>query len=135
MYGLIWLSLLQILFVFYTPFGEGVLTEGVHALLGLVVLALAFTISRRVKATACPGRIKRITKTTLNLSLFQGLLGIFLVAVLALDLGSMVLDAAKLIHAATALAIITQASSSATAYDMWEEKEFLEVPAAPAQSA
>jgi len=29
------------------------------------------------------------------------------------------------LHVGNALAIITQASSSATAYDMWEEKEFV----------
>jgi hypothetical protein len=32
--------------------------------------------------------------------------------------------AVNLLHLIIAVAIITQASSAATAYDMWEEKEF-----------
>jgi hypothetical protein len=39
-------------------------------------------------------------------------------------------DSINFLHVAVALAIITQAASSATAFDMWEEKEFILKPEA-----
>ena len=128
MYGLIWLSVIQILVGLYSPFGEGLLTYGIHIPLGIAVFGLAYFIRGRVKATACPDRIKRITKTTLNQSILQGVLGAILAAGFSMGWDSLILDVVILVHAANGLAIITQASSSATAYDMWEEKEFQLAP-------
>jgi hypothetical protein len=76
-----------------------------------------------------PDRIKRITRTTWYLAIFQGVLGIALALGIMLSWGSLYASVVSFVHVVNALAIITQASSSATAFDMWEEKEF-QVPQA-----
>jgi hypothetical protein len=123
MYLIIWVTFIQILFVLFSPFGDTV-NLGVHVVIAVVILGLAFNIYRGIARTSCPGRIKRITKTTLYLAIFQGVLGLALAAGIMLSWGSLYTGVVSFIHVANALAIITQASSSATAYDMWEEKEF-----------
>jgi len=128
MYLIIWVAFLQILFILFSPFGDMV-NLGVHVVIGLAILYLAFAIFRKVARTSCPDRIKRITRTTRNLAVLQAVLGIALEVGIALSFGSIYIGFVKFLHVANALAIITQASSSATAYDMWEEKEF-QTPAA-----
>jgi hypothetical protein len=135
MYGLIWLSFIQILFVFYSPFGADAMTVAVHAPLGLLVFVLAFYVSRKVQASACPDRIKRITKTTRNLALLQGIIGLTYAGAISVSLADIYLWAISLIHVANSLAIITQASSSATGFDMWEEKEFQAASMPPTQTS
>lgn len=60
------------------------------------------------------------------LASLQAILGVTLYVGLTLGFGipSTVIFGISLIHLVIALAIITQASSVATAYDMWEEHEF-----------
>jgi len=123
MYLIIWVSFLQILFILFSPFAEMV-NLGVHVIIGLAVLVLAFVVYRAVRMTVCPDRIKRITKTTRNLAVLQGALGIALAIGIFSSLGSSYIGFVSFLHVGNALAIITQSSSSATAYDMWEEKEF-----------
>jgi len=127
MYLIIWIAFLEIMFTLFSPLGDAV-NLAVHVVIALAVLGLAFVVYRGVNRTACPDRIKRITKTTWYLAIFQGVLGIALGV--GLSWGAVYVGVVGFVHVATALAIITQASSSATAYDMWEEKEFL-VPLAP----
>ena len=129
MYLIIWLAFLEIIFIFFSPLGDTV-NLAVHVVIAVAVLGLAFTIYRSVGRTPCPDRIKRITRTTWYLAIFQGVLGLALALGVALSWGSVYMGVVGFLHVANALAIITQASSSATAYDMWEEKEF-EAPAAP----
>jgi len=123
MYLIIWVAFLQILFILFSPLGDMV-NLAVHVVIAIAVLGLAYTIYRGVGRTSCPDRIKRITKTTWYLAIFQGVLGIALALGVMLSWGSIYVELVSLLHVANALAIITQASSSATAYDMWEEKEF-----------
>ncbi len=127
MYALIWVSFLQIIIVLFPALGS-FLTNGLHFLLGVVVAAMAYTISVRVANTSCPDRIKRITKTTRNLSILEGLLGIPLYLSSGLNVGIPFAYIISFLHVVIAIAIITQASSSANAFDMWEEKEFLTTP-------
>lgn len=129
MYAIIWVAFLQIMFILFSPLGEPV-DLAVHVVVALAILGLAFAVYRGVGHTSCPPRIKRITKTTWYLAIFQGVLGLALAVGVMLSWGSAYVGAVSFVHVATALAIITQASSSATAYDMWEEKEF-QVPLAP----
>jgi hypothetical protein len=129
MYLIIWIAFLEIMFTLFSPLGDTV-NLAVHVVIALAVLGLAFVIYRGVGRTACPDRIKRITKTTWYLAIFQGILGAALAVGVGLSWGSVYVGVVGFMHVAIALAIITQASSSATAYDMWEEKEFL-VPLAP----
>ena len=129
MYAIIWVAFFQIVFVLFSPLGDTA-NLVVHVAVAVAILGLAFAVYRGVGRTSCPARIKRITKTTWYLAIFQGVLGLALAAGVMLSWGSTYFGAVGFVHVATALAIITQASSSATAYDMWEEKEF-QVPLAP----
>ena len=132
MYSIIWLAFLEIIFSLFSPLGDTV-DLIVHIVIAVAVLGLAFAIFRGVGRTSCPPRIKRITKTTWYLAIFQGVLGLALAVGVELSWGSVYVGVVSFLHVANALAIITQASSSVTAYDMWEEKEF-EAPAAPSPS-
>jgi hypothetical protein len=129
-YGLIWVAFLDILLGLFSPFGYPVIIP-VHAVVGLLILGLAFNIKRRVGSSQCPDRIKRITRTTWYLAILQLVLGALLAGATSISLSGPIMTLIVLVHAANALAIVTQASSSATAFDMWEEKEF--GPPAPAQ--
>jgi hypothetical protein len=123
MYAVIWVAFLQILFILFSPFSNMV-NLPIHVLIAIAVLALTYRVYRSVRLTPCPDRIKRITKTTWNLAVLQGVLGVALALGVVLSWGSLYFSVVAFLHVANALAIITQASSSATAFDMWEEKEF-----------
>lgn len=123
MYGLIWLAFFEIILVLFPAFDSTIVLV-LHSVLGVGILALAFYIQRAVRGTSCPDRIKRITRTTFGLAVFQGALGIALAAGMMLSWGVFYAAVVNFLHVANAIAIITQASSSATAFDMWEEKEF-----------
>lgn len=130
MYLMIWVTFFQILFILFSPFSEDV-DLAVHVVGGVAILGLAFVIYRGVGRTSCPDRVKRITRATWYLAILQGVLGIALATGVMLSWGPTYTTVVSLMHVANALAIITQASSSATAYDMWEEKEFQAPPVAP----
>jgi hypothetical protein len=134
MYALIWASFFQIFLIVFLlsvlP-SAGFLYEAtiaVHVAVGIAVIFLAVTSFRLVNATTCPDRIKRISKTTAILGGVQGLLGVILLALMHFNISTTIQNLVLLLHVVNALAIIAQASSAATAFDMWEEREF-EVPA------
>lgn len=127
MYTIIWLAFFEILLVLFRAF-DFTTNIVLHGILGVGILAFAFYIQRSVRRTSCPERIKRITVTTFALAIFQGALGLVLAAAIELSWGSTFVYVIAFLHVATSIAIITQASSSATAFDMWEEKEFLAAP-------
>jgi hypothetical protein len=124
LYALVWLSFLQIVIIVAPP--RTSYTIDAHALLGLIILGLAHYNNVSIKKTEAPGRLKRTAKATAVLASIQAVLGVTLYGGIMLGLGipSAVIFAISLIHLVIALAIITQASSVATAYDMWEEHEF-----------
>ncbi|MEJ2246609.1 MAG: hypothetical protein P8Y80_11130 [Acidobacteriota bacterium] len=99
----------------------------VHVLLGLLLLIVTVNNARQLAAMSVPSRLKRIGKVTMGFAIFQAISGLALGAVhhLALDM-QYVVPVLHGIHIVCALAILAQASSVATAYDMWEEKEFQE---------
>ena len=99
----------------------------VHALLGLFLLVMTVINARKLAALPVPARLKRISKVTMGFAIFQLIAGLTLGKLnhLAPDLPY----AASIIygvHIVIALAILAQTASVATAYDMWEEKEFRE---------
>ena len=117
LYLLIWLAFLQFFVIFFSDlFG----VDYLHFLVGFVVLVLAIVNYRGLMKTSAPDRVKRISKVIPGMVGFDGLLGIALVLI---EDGT-VHWAVNIMHLAVALAIIAQASSTATAYDMWEEHEF-----------
>lgn len=99
----------------------------VHVLLGLLLLIVTIINARQLAAMSVPSRLKRISKVTMGFAIFQAVSGLAIGAIhhLAPDLQH-VIPVLHGIHIVCALAILAQASSVATAYDMWEEKEFLE---------
>jgi hypothetical protein len=96
-----------------------------HAILGLLMLILTQSNARKLAALPVPARLKRISKVTAGFAIFQIVGGLALggVSHLAPNV-PFILSALRGIHVICALTLLAQASSVATAYDMWEEKEF-----------
>jgi len=119
---MVWLAFLQIVIIVMPRFT--LYLVDVHAILGLAILGLAHYNNAKMKHTEAPNRLKRITKTTAILATFQIIVGIILYANLRMNLSVPLAGVIIFIHIVIALAIITQAASVATAYDMWEEHEY-----------
>jgi len=104
----------------------------VHVVLGLAMLIIARANARSLAFLSVPPRLKRISAATAGFALFQVVGGLALGAVTHmfpnLPVVGPVLRGA---HVVCALTILAQASSLATGYDMWEEKEFGVVPTDP----
>ncbi len=123
LYVMIWIVFFDFLLAL-TPIGDRSLLLYGHAVLGALVLALAYVNLTEIRRTQAPDRLKRIARATLSLAAAQPILGILLFLPIPAN-GISVRGIIEFIHVVVAFAIITQASSVATAYDMWEEKEFL----------
>jgi len=117
LYLLIWLAFLQF---FVTAFSGifGVLY--LHSVVGLAVLVLAIMNYRELLKTSAPNRVKRISKAIPAMAGLNGVIGIPLYVFTE----GTIHWATTVLHLVISLAMIAQASSTATAYDMWEEKEF-----------
>jgi hypothetical protein len=122
LYAMVWLAFLQIVIIVMPRFT--LYLVDVHAILGVAILGLAHYNNAKMKHTEAPNRLKRITKTTAILATFQIILGIILYANLRMNMSVPLVGVIIFIHIVIALAIITQAASVATAYDMWEEHEY-----------
>jgi hypothetical protein len=127
MYALIWVAFAQIMLVLFPPLMAFSSTLEIHSLVGLVVVVLAWYVFALVRETRCPDRIKRITKTTAYLGVIQVVLGLLLALAPLSPYDEVIL----FLHAVNAVAIISQASSSATAFDMWEEGQLLPAALSP----
>jgi hypothetical protein len=122
LYAIVWLAFLQIIIITlprFTPY-----LVDAHVVLGLAILALAHYNNARIRKTRAPVRLKRIVKATAILATLQIMLGAILYANLRLSVNVPLVSVISFLHLVTALAIITQAASVATAYDMWEEGEY-----------
>jgi hypothetical protein len=127
LYGTVWLAFFSCVLI---PSWIPVIGLSIHIILGLVMLILTQSNRKCLAALPIPDRLKRISKVTAGFVIFQLINGLAMGAVhyFAPSL-SVVHSIIKGIHVVCALAILAQASSVATAYDMWEEKEFDPVPA------
>jgi hypothetical protein len=128
LYLAIWIVFLEFLFAMI-PFWQPLLTD-LHAGLGFVIVALAYYNFAALRQTTVPGRVKRIASATIALAVLVAILGpLLLVNVGAgwpILFGITVWNVILFVHVVNAFAIITQMAAVAIAYDMWEEKEFLE---------
>jgi len=122
LYAMIWLASLQILIIVMPRFT--LYLVDLHALLGLIILGLAHYNNAKIKRTEAPNRLKRIAKSTAILATAQIILGLILYANLRMNVAIPLVEVIIFIHIVIALAIITQAASVATAYDMWEDHEY-----------
>jgi hypothetical protein len=97
----------------------------IHIILGVAMLLLTIANARKLGTLPVPDRLKRISKVTAGFAAFQVLCGLALGAVTHLAPShTVVISIIYGAHIVCALAILSQSSSVATAYDMWEEKEF-----------
>lgn len=143
LYMLIWVSFLA--FPLAMVPNPGPILPYLHALVGFAIILLAYGNSERLRATTVPGRIKRISRATFQLSILMAVLGVLLWfnvgAGVTIAFGRSVYDLIIFLHLVNSLAIITQAAAVAIAYDMWEEKEFAketqpgEVPLPPSPTS
>jgi heme A synthase len=122
LYLIVWLAFLQIIIILIPTLGSSLVD--LHALLGFIILGLAHFDYASLKRTEAPNRLKRIAKSTAALATFQVILGIILYANIRLNVNIPLVEVITFIHLVIALAIITQAASVATAYDMWEDHEY-----------
>jgi hypothetical protein len=105
----------------------------VHVVLGILLILVTLSNARSLAALPVPERLKRISKVTFGFAIVQIVGGLVLGGVLhAWSIIPKVHTILYQIHAVCALIILAQASSVATAYDMWEEKEY-DTPVAPAK--
>ena len=139
LYVAIWVVFLEFLLAM-VPEGQPFLSY-VHAGLGFVILGLAYYNFAALRQTTVPGRVKRIAYATFYLAVLVVILGVLLLfhfgSAWSILFGLTVWNFIIFLHVVNAFAIITQMAAVAIAYDMWEEKEFLqetrpgEVPPAP----
>jgi hypothetical protein len=125
LYGFIWVLLLEFLLGLWpnAPFVVSIL----HAVLGLIIVVIAYYNRVALYATRAPGRVKRIAGATFGLTILMAVLGVLLwfhVGASWSVLGFSVYQAILVFHVVNALAIITQVAAVAIAYDMWEDREF-----------
>jgi hypothetical protein len=122
LYGTVWLAFFSCVLI---PRWIPLVGLSIHIILGVAMLFLTQSNTKALAALPVPDRLKRISTATAGFAIFQLISGLALGAMLhfAPNL-SVVLSAIRGIHIVCALAILAQASSVATAYDMWEEKEF-----------
>ncbi len=130
LYGMIWLVLVEFLTLMLAPRGSQ-LAMAAHILIGAGIIALAFVNMRNVDRTAAPARTKRIARAAFSVSAAGGAIGVLLYFNIAPSLGLFRGGFLYALHLMAAFAVITQAASIATSYDIWEEREF----EAPAPSA
>jgi len=127
LYAMVWISFFAFLTILF-PFLGWQIAQGIHIVVGVVVIVMAFYNRSLLEKSQAPLRLKRIATATANISVAQAIIGLlFLVDALAFLFGLF-----EFIHIVNAVAIVTQTSSTATAYDMWEEKEYEPKPTAPA---
>jgi len=123
LYNTIWLAFFSCVLI---PrwMGQSVGTS-IHVLLGLAMFVMTQANARSLAALPVPARLKRISKVAAGFAIFQIFAGLAMGVVKHFAPNLPVVPAVLLgLHDVCALAILSQSSSLATAYDMWEEKEF-----------
>ena len=124
LYAMIWLAFLEFILV-WAPVSGFALLVYAHVILGVIIFAIAYSNASKLGKTQCPARIRRIAKATVGLAAFEGMLGILFYVSKTNSFPDLATSAVDFLHIGIALAIVTQTASTATAYDMWEEKEFV----------
>jgi len=121
LYAMIWIAFLEFLLAMTPAADPTVLLYG-HGALGVAIVGIAFYNFNGLRQTRVPGRVKRIAKSTLQLSVLMGVLGALLFADVGTD---WIIPGINLsVYALNAFAVITQSAAVAIAHDMWEDREF-----------
>jgi hypothetical protein len=126
---MVWIVLIEFLLVM-TPGTSSVLID-LHIVIGIAIIGLAFYNFSGIRNTRVMGRVKRTAQASYNLSVTAGITGVLIffdigktpvIPVINVSIYGLIL----FFHVIFAFAIITQAAAIAIAYDMREDKEFLE---------
>ncbi len=123
LYIVIWLTFIQFLLAFAASHLPLWVVD-LHFLVGVLVLGFAHWNRATLSKSNAPKRLKRIATATAVLATVQPLLGLPLYLNLRVGVGVPLGVIIQFAHLVNALALLSQSSSTATAYDMWEEKEF-----------
>jgi hypothetical protein len=124
LYTLIWTTALQIILGFYAAESLQTPVLVAHAAIGVAVLVVAQYAARAIRKTEAPDRLKRVARVSGIFAGIQFVLGLVLFIGFEFSVTIPGSDVLSFFHLLFALAILAQAASVATAYDMWEEKEF-----------
>ena len=89
-----------------------------HIILGVLIVIVAGYNANELQKTEVPMRIKRVARAAFGMSIASAITGM----IRAFD--NDYICYISFFHILVTIAMVTQASSVATAYDMWEEKEF-----------
>lgn len=134
LYLMVWISVLEFLLVFMVRISNLAVRfpTDIHLLVGIGMLVLAQWNVMRLDKTNAPARTKRICKVTRMMIVLMGIFGILSYVSLPyrFDVAIPFTEFISFIHLLLGLTVIAQASSVATSYDMWEEKEFHTEPEA-----
>jgi len=132
LYTVIWLAFFECLLV--RRWFDTWVIVALHVALGVAILALTQVNAAELAKKAVPDRLKRISRATANIAIAQAVLGAAMGALAHFAVPSWIRTVVAGFHLALALTILAQAGSTATSYDMFEEKEFgpAPEPAAPA---
>jgi hypothetical protein len=122
LYNTVWLAFFAcVLIPRWMGLAAGIST---HVLLGMAMVLMTQINVRKLASSPVPARLQRISKATAGFAVFQLICGFGLGAVSHfLPNLRWALSLLRGVHIVCALAILAQASSVATGYDMWEEKE------------
>ncbi len=130
LYNMVWLSSFSFIAV---PHIFGKYVAPVHAVLGVAVLVLSRRNASDLAKLPVPDRVKRISKAVVMTGTLLAVVGIVFGGLKHIPgLPVLPADIVGGLHVFFALALLAQSSSLATAYDMWEEKEFGPAPEAAA---
>jgi hypothetical protein len=120
LYGMVWLCFATLFVAVFDPIPY---KGHVHGVLGIAVLALAFRNRAVLNQSTCPARLKRIAAATASICVFALITGAVM-AVPSLKAHTWIFNGLKVFHILAIGAILTQTSSIATAYDVWEQREY-----------
>ncbi len=129
LYAMVWIALIEFLLAM-TPGGSTILIY-LHMILGAAIIGITFYNFSSLRNTRIAGRVKRIAQASYNISIIVAIFG----ALVFFDVGKTLIipfinvsiyGIMLFFHVFNSFAIITQAAAIAIAYDMWEEREFLE---------
>lgn len=129
LYAMVWIALIEFLLAM-TPGGPTILIY-LHVLLGAAIIGITFYNFSALRNTRIAGRVKRVAQASYNISIIVATFGVLVffdigrTAIIPL-INVSIFGIILFIHVFNSFAIITQAAAIAIAYDMWEEREFME---------
>jgi len=125
-YTTIWLLMLE--FLLSAHLFDTIVVTALHVALAVVVILVTRGNARLLAAEPVPARLKRISASTAQLAIAQLVIGLIVGVLRHAPVPKVLATIVTPFHLVVALAMITQAASVATAYDMRDEQELIDGP-------